>query len=816
MGVLLQPNDNTFNSQDVGCGFEGFEKRLQIEFFPDPHDGASRGLRSLSRANIDQILDAARCTIVSELTNKEVDSYVLSESSLFVFPHTFIIKTCGTTKLLDAIPILLYHSSHLGLKVKSCKYTRGSFLFPQNQPYPHGSFSDEVKCLDSFFGNLGSGSKAYVMGDFLKAQNWHIYCASALENEKDLSVDAPIYTLEMCMTSLNGRSASNFFKEKCNTAAEMTQESGIGKLLPKSQICDYAFDPCGYSMNSVEKSAVSTIHVTPESGYSYASFEAMGYSAQDVNLQSLVDGVLSCFRPAVFSFALHINDVAAVKAKGNSWIAPLSPCGYLRNSSYMEKLPGGGMIVFHTFSEYQVCGGPLASLPLMQNICTKPSFALNALDGDMISHDCVTQELMHTFSNPELEEVLAATNPVMVGSASEDIDEVIKKHILSTRTEDAFYVMDIGVLLRLWKKWRLLMPRVHPFYAVKCNSDRVLLALLATLGAGFDVTSKVELDMVRDLGVGGDRIIFANPCKLPSHIQHACNHDIHLTTFESETELFKLHRINPKAEAVLRIGVCDVGARCPLEAKCGAEMEEYESLLLVAKGLGLTVVGVSFHIGSGASDPSSFAQGIAQARQVFDMAKAMGMHSFRLLNIGGDFVSDGDHGVSFSSATASINDALDRCFPSGMGITVIAEPSRFFAEETFTLAAQVLGSRTRSRHGHEGVEYWIREGIYSSMKCLLYGHATPSVRALQICSMDSSFEEETSESTIFGPTCDGLDPVMQNVQLPRMQCGDWLVFPRMGAYIKAAASSFNGFDASGITTLHAYSTGVSFDNPYCQ
>lgn len=809
MGVLFQPSDSTTNLQDIECGFEGFEKRLQIDFFINPCDGTSEGLRSMSRADIEQILNAASCTIVSELSNSEVDSYVLSESSLFVYPHKFIIKTCGTTKLLNAVPTLLNHASHLSLKVKSCMYTRGSFIFPQKQPYPHGSFSDEVNYLDSCFGDLGCGSNAYVMGDPAKAQKWHIYTASALESGKNLGVDVPVYTLEMCMTSLDRRKASSFFKANCSTAAEMTQESGIAKLLPKSQICDYAFDPCGYSMNSVEKSAHSTIHVTPESGYSYASFEAMNYSSQDVKFQSLVDDVLGCFRPAVFTVALHISHVAAVKVKGNSWIASLSPCGYVRDQSTMEKLPGGGMIVFHTFSEYRVCSAPLISFPLSQEMCTKPignGYGIKELD------ESATQELMHALGSLELKELLTATNPVMLGSSNEDIDEVIKKQILNTRIEDAFYVMDIGVLLRLWKKWRFSMPRVHPFYAVKCNSDHVLIAILAALGAGFDVASKVELDMVRDLGVGGDRIIFANPCKLLSHIEHARNHDVHLTTFDSETELYKLHKMNPKAEAVLRIRVCDVGARCPLGVKYGAEMNECESLLLVAKGLGLTVVGVAFHVGSGASDPSSFSQGIAQARQVFDMAKAMGMHSLRLLDIGGGFVSDGGHGVSFSAASASINDSLDRYFPSCMGITVIAEPGRFFAEETFTLASLVFGSRVRSRNGHDVVEYWINDGIYGSMNCLLYDHATLSVRALQMCSRDTVLGEEMSESTIFGPTCDGLDTVMQNVWLPRMQCGDWLVFPRMGAYTKAAASSFNGFDVSCAATIYVCS--VSFDSSF--
>ena len=83
MGVLSAADPPPVSA----IGFEGYEKRLEITFseapvFADP-DG--RGLRALSRAQIDSVLDLARCTIESELSNKDFDSYVLSESSLFIY-----------------------------------------------------------------------------------------------------------------------------------------------------------------------------------------------------------------------------------------------------------------------------------------------------------------------------------------------------------------------------------------------------------------------------------------------------------------------------------------------------------------------------------------------------------------------------------------------------------------------------------------------------------------------------------------------------------------------------------------------------------
>ena len=109
--------------------FEGSEKRLEVDFTPcDPN-----GLRSISRTQLDQLMTNAGWCIVSDRHNSQFDAYVLSESSLFVFPHKLVLKTCGTTKILHAIPMLLELAASTGCTLKRCKYSRASFLYPQFQ-----------------------------------------------------------------------------------------------------------------------------------------------------------------------------------------------------------------------------------------------------------------------------------------------------------------------------------------------------------------------------------------------------------------------------------------------------------------------------------------------------------------------------------------------------------------------------------------------------------------------------------------------------------------------------------------------------------
>uniref|UniRef100_A0A5B6ZKW4 S-adenosylmethionine decarboxylase proenzyme n=1 Tax=Davidia involucrata TaxID=16924 RepID=A0A5B6ZKW4_DAVIN len=252
-----------------------------------------------------------------------------------------------------SIPPILKLAAALSLSVRSVRYTRGSFTFPGAQPFPHRSFSEEVTVLDSYFGELGSGSKAYVMGS-VDAEKWHVYSASAeLANHSE-----QVYTLEMCMTGLDRKRASVFYKAHASSAAVMTEISGIRMILPDSDICDFEFDPCGYSMNAIEGDALSTIHVTPEDGFSYASFEAVGYDFKVVNLTHLVKRVLACFEPTEFSIALHAD---AVGNEPGPEIA-VDVKGYCCGEGSYEMLGNGGSIIYQSFVRAGGCGSPRSTL----------------------------------------------------------------------------------------------------------------------------------------------------------------------------------------------------------------------------------------------------------------------------------------------------------------------------------------------------------------------------------------------------------------------------------------------------------------------
>jgi S-adenosylmethionine decarboxylase len=129
--------------------FEGVEKSLEIDFVPGSCNSASeKGLRNLTRTQLDDLCTAAKCTIISTMSNDHVDSYVLSESSLFIYPYKIVLKTCGTTTLLMCLEPLLEATKALGMKVEWVAYTRKDFQRPGQQKFPHRDHNEEVSSLN--------------------------------------------------------------------------------------------------------------------------------------------------------------------------------------------------------------------------------------------------------------------------------------------------------------------------------------------------------------------------------------------------------------------------------------------------------------------------------------------------------------------------------------------------------------------------------------------------------------------------------------------------------------------------------------------
>jgi len=399
--------------------------------------------------------------------------------------------------------------------------------------------------------------------------------------------------------------------------------------------------------------------------------------------------------------------------------------------------------------------------------------------------------------------------------------ELIKSLTSSPNIEnDPFYIVDLEDICNKHINWITRLPRVEPHYAVKCNTDIMLLKLLAFLGTGFDCASKNEIQRVLDLGVSAHRIIFANPCKQASYIKYANKVGVDYMTFDNEFELYKIKEHHPNAKCVLRIITNDQNAICRFSMKFGADMESSFKLIETAMQLNLDLVGISFHVGSGQMSPRTFSESIENARKLFDFAREQYGCRMHLLDLGGGYPGSSDSGDLFNEIADEINNSLEKHFPADLfeqingndekKLRIIAEPGRYYACSAFTLCVNVIAKRVMNQselqqaqdkdalvHRQEKdfvdtsktIMYYINDGVYASFNCLFYDHA----ECLPVLLKErQQFEPTLFKSSIWGPTCDGLDLVVKECLLPELDNGEFMVFKNMGAYTISGAVEFNG------------------------
>lgn len=127
-------------------------------------------------------------------------------------------------------------------------------------------------------------------------------------------------------------------------------------------------------------------------------------------------------------------------------------------------------------------------------------------------------------------------------------EKILEKysHSLDSSSKPVIFC-DLSDVIWKWRFWNANLPRVRPFYAVKCNYDPVLLFTLARLGACFDCASKAEIEMVQMFQVDPSMIIYAQPVKFVPHLKFAEENGVDLMTFDRKSELEKVQKYFPAA-----------------------------------------------------------------------------------------------------------------------------------------------------------------------------------------------------------------------------------------------------------------------------
>lgn len=323
-------------------------------------------------------------------------------------------------------------------------------------------------------------------------------------------------------------------------------------------------------------------------------------------------------------------------------------------------------------------------------------------------------------------------------------------------------------------------------YSVKANSNLALLALLARLGAGFDIVSGGEL--ARVLAAGGDprKTLFSGVGKSEAEIRFALEKRIGCINLESESELKRVSSIadglGTKAPVAFRVNP-DIDARTHeyistglRENKFGVAYAEAERLYAAAAAMpGIEVVGIGCHIGSQLAQAAPFGEAAARVAALVERLERSGIR-LRHIDIGGGI------GIRYRDEN---QEPVGVFLAAALGMlarrkeTVIVDPGRSIVGNAGVLLTRVEyvkpGPAKSFLIVDAGMNDLIRPALYGSW------HDVRSVK------------ESTAAGVVYdvvGPVCESADFLAKERRLAAGQ-GDLLAIMSCGAYAMAMSSNYN-------------------------
>ena len=373
------------------------------------------------------------------------------------------------------------------------------------------------------------------------------------------------------------------------------------------------------------------------------------------------------------------------------------------------------------------------------------------------------------------------------------------------------YVYSAGTILDHYTRLdAAIAPLDHLIcYAVKANSNRSVLQLLADAGAGFDIVSGGELHRV--LAAGGDpaKCTFAGVGKSGEEIEYALDQHVYSFNVESEAELKYIDRIagakNLRAPVAMRVnpdidpGTHEYISTGSRENKFGIALDRIPAVYeRAARMRNIRIVGVQMHIGSQITQTEPFASAIKKVAPIvrelkskygikfFSVGGGMGIIYQRALESG---VGKWWHDHSGETSAFSVRDYAGTIAPPlrELGVRILVEPGRFLVGNAGVLLTRV---RYIKKSGAKkfaivdaGMNDLIRPALYHS-----YHEIVPVAEPIM---NNSKSKNETEKIDIVGPVCESGDFFALDRGVPEVREGDLLAIMSAGAYGFVMASNYN-------------------------
>jgi diaminopimelate decarboxylase len=328
-------------------------------------------------------------------------------------------------------------------------------------------------------------------------------------------------------------------------------------------------------------------------------------------------------------------------------------------------------------------------------------------------------------------------------------------------------------------------------FAVKANSNRSVLAVLAGLGAGADTVSEGEIRRALDAGVPAERIVFSGVGKSDRELAFALDAGVFQINVEAEPELVRLARIaadkGVRAPFSIRVNP-GVGAGGHAKITTGGKGDKFgvsaeEALRLYAEAAqspSLAPKGLACHIGSQIAELTPLADAFGLMKRMVLQLRSEG-HAVERLDLGGGL------GVPYFNQTEPPSPQafadMAAAAAGGLGVQYVFEPGRVIVANAGVLLSRVIHIHGRPDGGRRflvldaAMNDLIRPALYDAY------HDLRPVKA----------RAQAAETVydVVGPVCESGDTFARGRALPELQEGELVAFMSAGAYGAVMANEYN-------------------------
>ena len=346
------------------------------------------------------------------------------------------------------------------------------------------------------------------------------------------------------------------------------------------------------------------------------------------------------------------------------------------------------------------------------------------------------------------------------------------------------YVYDEAILRRRCREIKMLCSdsEYHPQYSVKANANIELLKIIRSEGLSVDAMSIGEAVQEEAAGFTKQEIVFCTNNMTPAEMQLAYQHG-RIAILDSLDQLEEYIQINHAENVGIRInpGIGDGHSTKVItggKTKFGIPLEDVPKAVTIAEGLGSSITLAHMHVGSQYLNPTVFLHAADILLNVVEQMPAVTEVDF-----GGGFgipyqneerLNLKELGQQLQHLVTDFRQCTNRT------IEFCVEPGRYITAE----CGELLGTVTSIKRSGKTLYAGTNIGFNVLMRPILYNAHHPILAAADA--------KETAIYTVTGNICETGDILARDIELPKLQKGNFIGILEAGAYGFSMASQYNG------------------------